>query len=225
MLAIPAALPAMLLLEATVHRPVVRAEVNGGLVGPAGGPYAAGLLWDEERGIDWPDGRRQGLFQLRLEDRLDGWPLTTAISRGIVALDLDFYEETSRRRDVRPPADSPVGEAIIAALDEPEAFLDLPRPVRDVMRQWDRTGELPAQLGRERYWPGTLAALGTSWLGLSVLVVAGVGVSRYAWTIATQARDLRRDRMRRRGRCAECGFDLRGNVFTDRCPECGALSE
>ncbi len=225
LLAVPLALPATLLLEATVHRPEVLTQVNGGLVGPAGGPYRAGLQLDEEAGIDWPDGRRQGIFQLRIEDRFDGWPLTSSITRGIVALDLDFYEESSRRRDVEPPADSPVGEAIIAALDDPEVTFDLPEPVPAVVRRWRDTGALPPQLERRRYWPGMIAALATSWLGLSLLAVTGVATARYAWTIATQARDVRRDRMRRRGQCSECGFDLRGNLFTDRCPECGARSD
>jgi len=223
--AIPLSLPLVLLLESSVHRSLVAAEVRGGLVGPAGGPYVVGLAPDVESAIEWPAGRQQGTFELRLEDRLDGWPLTTRVTRGVVAVDLSFFDELTDREDVRPPADSPVGSAIIAALDVPEVSLELPVPIPRVVRAWGATGVLPASLERRRYWPGSVAAVAVAWLGLSVAAIAGVAVARYGWNLLTQARDARRHRSRQSGRCASCGFDLRGNVFSDRCPECGALSD
>ena len=76
-----------------------------------------------------------------------------------------------------------------------------------------------------RYWPGTIAAVASAWLGLSLLAVIGIALARYTWRIAGEARSLRHNHLSSRGLCAACGFDLRGNLFTERCPECGALSE
>lgn len=222
---IPLSIPLVLLLQTTTHRSLVTAEIRGGLAGPRGGPYVAGLAPDAESSIDWPPGAQQATFTLRVHDRLEGWPLTTRVIRGAVTLDLSFFEELSDRRDVELAADSPVGEAIIATLDDPEVALGLPPEIRRVAREWSRTGGIPDAAAAQRYWPGLLGGISIAWLGLSALSVAGVGVSRYFWNVLTQAGEVRRDRSRQAGRCASCGFDLRGNLFAHRCPECGALSD
>lgn len=62
--------------------------------------------------------------------------------------------------------------------------------------------------------PADLAA----WLcaGMTALCLGGAGW--VAWTVWTVRR---RDRPRPPGRCARCGYDLRGSV--ERCPECGTF--
>jgi hypothetical protein len=202
--AMPLSIPMMLAMEASIHRSRVTAEVRGGLVGPAGGPYVGGIAPDTESPIDWPPGDQQGTFHLRLEDRLDGWPLTSRRTLGVARLDASFFSETTDRDDL---------------------VLSLPPEIRTLGDRWRRDGSLPAAVATRRYWPGTLAAVGSIWMAASIGISAGLGVARYGWHLAGQVRAARHAAARRRGRCPHCGFDLLGNVYAERCPECGALSE
>ncbi len=223
--AMPLSIPMMLAMEASIHRSRVTAEVRGGLVGPAGGPYVGGIAPDAESPIDWPPGDQQGTFHLRLEDRLDGWPLTSRRTLGVARLDASFFSETTDRDDLRPPAESPLGAAILRTLEDPDLVLSLPPEIRTLGDRWRRDGSLPAAVATRRYWPGTLAAVGSIWMAASIGIIAGLAVARYGWNLTGQVRAARHAAARRRGRCPHCGFDLLGNVYAERCPECGALSE
>ena len=62
------------------------------------------------------------------------------------------------------------------------------------------------------------------WVILYVLAALVILCAR-AW--ATARRRQRQDRWsvrRAEGRCAHCGYDLRGIEFSERCPECGHLA-
>jgi hypothetical protein len=225
LLAIPASLPLVLVVESSWHRTFVAAEVRGGLVGRFGGPYQVGVAPDADSPINWPPGAQQAQFRLQAMDRLDGWPLTTRVTRGIVRLDATFFAETTDRDDIRPDASSPLGSSIITGLSAPEVAENLPAPIPGVIARWDRDGGLPGPISISRYWPGTIAAVASAWLGLSLAAVIGVALARYTWRITAETRNLRKTHKSSRGLCASCGFDLRGNLFTERCPECGALSE
>ena len=72
---------------------------------------------------------------------------------------------------------------------------------------------------------------GRAWVAntitLSVLLVAAAWLTVSMLRLAAMAVAAgRRGRQRRDGlRCAECGYDLRASVLSERCPECGALLE
>ncbi len=61
---------------------------------------------------------------------------------------------------------------------------------------------------------GTATMLAGS-LAISLLQFAG-------WFVRGSA-ERRRDRLRRKGRCPRCGHDVRANVLSAQCPECGEL--
>lgn len=61
------------------------------------------------------------------------------------------------------------------------------------------------------YLPGLIA--NTAFWGVVILLVMMV------------LRQATAERRRREGRCCACGYDLRGNATTRRCPECGEVTE
>lgn len=65
-----------------------------------------------------------------------------------------------------------------------------------------------------------LAVSGRAGFGLGLRVVAGGFLIMFIGRIvAHQIANARECRRMDRGRCRQCGYDLRGS--TDRCPECG----
>jgi len=58
------------------------------------------------------------------------------------------------------------------------------------------------------------------WFALPLTLI--LPLSRVALTMRQRRQRLRQWRWRRMGRCAACGYDLRGTP--ERCPECGALT-
>ena len=99
----------------------------------------------------------------------------------------------------------------------------LPRDLEEMAVRPD-TGSAPdwrwSRLGlvfeRER---GPIVRGGVAILPYWVVLFVGATLvfgKRLVWT------PIVRRRRRRRGRCAACGYDLRGS--TDRCPECGTVS-
>ena len=60
---------------------------------------------------------------------------------------------------------------------------------------------------------------------LSFALVASVRILQFAAMNLRARRDRGRLQRLATGRCAECGYDLRGLEFNERCPECGQLVE
>lgn len=148
-----------------------------------------------------------GVFDLALEERRLGWPLVSGdeVTRATLTFRwLQPQHFASRQAEARIVLE--------------EQLRSLPggsyaRAVRD--GRTSRTLLLPQLLGNALVW----------WVGLSILLPLIVQAMRLiAWLVGTQGR-IRRWRRRRSGCCAECGFDVRGSVWSAHCPECGALLE
>jgi len=54
-------------------------------------------------------------------------------------------------------------------------------------------------------------------------VLAAMPVARWIAHLRSELAHRRERRTRARGRCPDCGYDLRGLEFSERCPECGRL--
>ncbi|MBM4111983.1 MAG: hypothetical protein FJ253_01210 [Phycisphaerae bacterium] len=57
-------------------------------------------------------------------------------------------------------------------------------------------------------------------LPLGFLLIQGL---RARGAIVLRRRERRRVQHQRSLRCPGCGYDLRGSVFGERCPECGTM--
>jgi hypothetical protein len=119
----------------------------------------------------------------------------------------------------RKPAEEPASglEALNAARQEPLALRVLPKPAPPPKRNVISFGT-SVTLGAGppiaiyRYVRYTLPL----WL-----VVAVVLVPLWWSLLAAIVRRRRRRQRRRRGQCEQCGYDLRGTLQADACPECG----
>ena len=94
--------------------------------------------------------------------------------------------------------------------------------------EWEEAFAAAAWGGSER--PAVTRRLG-AWLAngiiwsFALMVVARLSVIavRIAAAIVSAGRASGRRRRAESGRCAGCGYDLRGSTFGERCPECGVL--
>lgn len=70
---------------------------------------------------------------------------------------------------------------------------------------------------------GMIGNLVVAWVALFLLLPLLVQVMRLvAWSVG-EVRRVRRRRRIDQGRCPRCGFDVRGSVWSARCPECGGI--
>lgn len=190
-------------------------EVLAGFVGPdATAPTAKGTVLATfliERSIDvggWPfaSRRRANMPRLLLFDHAAG--IDVAIEDPQAHRHLPRIADALRRlSDDAAPMQAP--EAVLAAIDAVEG---LASPETDA--------ESPAFVTQ----PSAFAA--NAMIAGSGLLVAGsvaVSLAQFLSWFVRGASERRRDRLRRRGLCPRCGHDVRANVLSAQCPECGEL--
>ncbi len=156
------------------------------------------------------DANYVGAYRVELADEEHGWPFAT--SHGIRG-----------------------GSFVVDVLDSVSAA-DLPPepPVRAAIeRELLATGQGAAAAilrGSEANLPAVSRRIG-AWLANGIvlslaLVIAArllVGAARIPAAIVSAGRAAAQRRRAGTGRCAGCGYDLRGSPFGERCPECGVL--
>ena len=74
---------------------------------------------------------------------------------------------------------------------------------------------------RARGWAANFVVWSLALMAASVLAVTGL---RFASFVGLRKRKGLERQRRRADRCESCGYDLKGNPFGDRCPECGTLA-
>ena len=190
-------------------------EVIAGFVGPgATAPTAKGTVLATfliERSIDvggWPfaSRRRANVPRLLLFDHAAG--IDTAIENPKSHRHLPRIAEALRGLSVEA-APTQSTEAVLAAIGAVEGLAST-EPAAEAPR-------FAAQ--RSGFVANAMIA------GSGLLVAGSVGVSlvQFLSWFARSASERRRDRLRRRGLCPRCGHDVRANVLSAQCPECGEL--
>lgn len=213
--------------EGVVYRPPARQalgtdpgtsraiEVIAGLVGPeATAPTAKGTVLATfliERSIDlggWPfaSRRRANTPTLLIFDHAAGIDTAIANPQGhrhlarIAAALGDLADESAQAESA---------EAIDAAITAVTGL--------------DPTAEaLPAP----RFGAQRSSLLANTLISGSAMLLAGsvaISLAQFASWFVRGSAERRRERLRRRGRCPRCGHDVRANVLSAQCPECGEL--
>ena len=149
-------------------------------------------------------------FEFSIASERRGWPFVTSHRRPQPVLEMEIFSTRQSKQRVDLPSESPLRAAIATALFNGGH--------RDEVEVW--RGSIPAARHRIAVW----AANGIIW---TVLLAFGAGtcvsIARLGWLFISARHRAERRQRRREGLCIACGYDLRGNEFTERCPECGTL--
>ncbi len=202
-----------LLCHAMVETSAPRLPIQGVVARDASGRWGAALAG---RGDPIPRSLDAGAvllieFEVVDESRLLGWPLHSAVVNPPHSLEATFADPTSAA-SAQSGLEDPEARGAIATLlarKHPEAAEGLRRTTPEVRTRWY------ALVGNAALW----------WFGLTLLLPTLLLLARFIAYRFELAADRRAARMRRKGLCPSCGFDVRGSYYSERCPECGELLE
>ncbi len=206
------AIPAMLVFESAVVEQIDVSEIDGHIFGDPTGPCRAEV--NEVRGgMRWTPEQPCGEFIIKIVNVERGWPITTSWARRPAALDLNLYDESSKRRDAQLPEYSPLRIAIEEALAEPD--------YDQYLTSWNdqQTPDV------SRHWLGTLGSSVLWWVILTLALAALVELTRFFSLVVAANQADRMANRQAKGLCGACGYNMRGLEFNERCPECGQMVE
>jgi len=152
-----------------------------------------------------------GAFRIAIRSEEHGWPFVTSHGPRRLALNVEIFDAPRSLGAQDLPPDSPIRQAINSALATfGDAGLEAATWEGSAIAGSKRTG-------------GWLA----NGLVLSVLLVmvafVFVPLLRIGSLFRIAEKKQRVAQRRQSNRCATCGYDLHGSVFSERCPECGSL--
>ncbi len=208
------AFPGAWMMDTQIRRTTPSLTLVGLVRYDAGRQLVATVLNEEESlVIPAESGEYWGSFRLVSHEEERGWPLMTST----VILEPEFKLTRAGRQETAAPITAEERERLkevvqtaIARRNEP-AFTEL-------SEHWqsDRVAvenHLFAWVGGTALW----------WITLFVVFSVLLMISRFAAIFLTNNRRARERMLLAEGKCAHCGYDLRGLEFSDRCPECGQL--
>lgn len=192
------------ILSLTVER-APRSETFVGYIRPGPqGTWSAQV--DGRKGTSKSSGDVVGDFEVVSTTAVRGWPF-------VVSLAAEPPKVTSRTLQA---ADA---EEVRAAIERALREVDQ-TAVADALAAEAGSGGRASTIRRPG---GMLGNVVVSWAALFFLLPLVVqGMRLVAWMVAEVGRVRRRRRINQ-GRCPNCGFDVRGSVWSANCPECGGM--
>lgn len=152
-----------------------------------------------------------GTWRIVLTHEECGWPWVTSYRFSESRMSAELHPDALGAEDLPP-------ESMLRAAIEAEVLTEGEAATAAAL--W-KTPVARTVIARR---PGAWVANGIMWsIALLLLAWPLVAVARLAVAIAVARRAAGTRRLVRSGRCAGCGYDLRGSVFRERCPECGVL--
>ena len=149
-------------------------------------------------------------FDFSIASERRGWPFVSSHRQPEPLLEMEVFSTGQPKQLVELTRDSPVRAAIAAALFRAGRHEEV-----EVWR-----GSIPAAEHRIATW----VANGIIWtILLAFWAGTCVSLARLGWLFISAGRHAERRQRYREGLCSACGYDLRGNQFGERCPECGTL--
>jgi hypothetical protein len=207
-----AAFPASWATDRGLSKGSIAASVSGKLFAAADGSILAATNSALSPPLVPADATPHGSFDLAIRSERRGWPFPSSRSRAEPALSVELYVPRRTMGNAELPPGSALRETIASAASEPEE-----EEVLEMLRGAASSGAVALHL---RGW----VANTMMWaLILPLAAWSLVGLARLAWLPIETRRIEERLARTKGGRCAVCGYDLRGNPFGGHCPECGAM--
>jgi hypothetical protein len=204
------ALPAAWITDVATARPRIVLATSGLFLGESEGHLRAWALTDKTIDQEPPADTTYGRWRLHVIDVHRGWPVTTSIHRLPSQLDLDIFNEPKERTNAQLSDESPLRIALASELESTGQT--------EMLAAWTQSES------QSRYhWKNWVIAAGGWWIGLVVVSLAGIQMTKLATFYIRDRIALKRHSRAAEGKCAQCGYDLTGLEFSERCPECGAL--
>lgn len=205
------ALPAVFACNTFVSRAIIVDEHKGMFIRQTDDTRAE-LLDGEAPLGGWPTASF-GRFDVTIIEVARGWPLITSTRIRPARLNYDMFHEVDARQDTGDEADAHLREAVRAVLQR--------RGHADAVESLGKSNDAVSWMPPLRW----LASTGSWWVFLYALGMVALATARLGAFVYERMKKSRVDHWRKRGLCANCGYDLRGTEFSERCPECGEIAE
>ena len=182
-----------------------------------------GNLYEDPDGRTWAwmkipsidrrgDAEFVGAFRITIRRESHGWPFVSSHGPRRAAMNVELFAENRSLSTGNLPPESPARRAIDTVLAESGERLV-------AAALW---GEGEAVLtSRSRGWVANVLVWSLALVAAASLAVACLRLASFVLVVKRSDRAHQR---RRADRCVTCGYDLKGNPFGDRCPECGTLA-
>ena len=182
-----------------------------------------GNLYEDPDGRTWAqltipsvdrrgDAEFVGAFRITMRQESHGWPFVTSHGPRRTEMNVELFAGNRSLAAADLPPESPAREAIDTLLVESGE--------RQVATALWGDGEA-AIMYRAGGWVANFVVWSLALMAAAVLAVTGL---RFASFVGLWKRKELAQQRRRADRCEACGYDLKGNPFGDRCPECGTLA-
>ncbi|MCZ6835538.1 MAG: hypothetical protein O7G85_07170 [Planctomycetota bacterium] len=228
-LAIVMAFPAAWLLNAEVVHETILIERDGHLSRLPDGGVSASIVDPDTNGLTRDD-IPYGEFHLKLVERRQGWPVSSTVMQPRVTLELNLYDQAGSQRDAHLDSESVEYRAILQALEFNRPYEFERNMINsqsgatsieiydDLVARWNDDG---ANVNHRIL--GWIFNTGACWVSLSFLLSGGALTFWVVTLLFLHNNQIRQHDRRIEGLCAQCGYDLCGLDFNERCPECGTV--
>jgi hypothetical protein len=211
------AVPATWMSGLLVERHPMALEASGALVQPADSIEPLAWIADEVGHIGASaGGSRLGSFRIEAFDTTFGWPFVLRTEPRAAKLYLDMFRSSQMEMDVaHDPGDR--NQQAIAEVVRTEG-----EPI--LFRRWQARSDVTV-LAPDHSVIGWIGNTIVWWVMLLVLFSMLITTMKFLSFVAELRHVSKWNRRRKRNQCLDCGYDLHGLDFNERCPECGALVE
>lgn len=211
------ALPATWLCDQLVVRERVTHQYDGGVMRirngtPQTGTLSAFIVSDDVSKRRWRDGVPVANLTIETVAEHRGWPLVTTRTAPMTRIDWRLFDPEAGYRDTFAGFDDEAD--LHAALHEPV----IAHGSSEFRAAWERTEASAEPIIMSWIFGATLW-----WVMMYFAGLVAILMMRFGWFLFKRRQTKHARRRTAENRCVNCGYQLHGLEFNERCPECGSF--